>query len=131
MTFEILYFDERPHHAALAPRLREIAAAAGIEVGLELRLVADPADAERERFLGSPTVRLDGQDVEPGADRRTDFGIKCRLRAPRTAVVTAPTSPLVGVSIASPPLVGSLSLDPPIPGGCAGGVGRVRDDRAR
>jgi len=36
-------------------------------------------DAERERFLGSPTVRIDGSDVEPGAGERDDFGLKCRL----------------------------------------------------
>ena len=37
------------------------------------------AAAERERFLGSPTVRIDGQDVDPGAAQRSDFGLKCRL----------------------------------------------------
>jgi hypothetical protein len=35
--------------------------------------------AEAERFLGSPTVRIDGRDVEPGAADRDDFGLKCRL----------------------------------------------------
>ena len=37
--------------------------------------------AQRERFLGSPTVRVDGADIEPGAGERTDFGLKCRLFA--------------------------------------------------
>jgi hypothetical protein len=41
--------------------------------------VPDAAAAKRERFLGSPTLRIDGRDVEPGAERRTDFGLKCRL----------------------------------------------------
>jgi hypothetical protein len=36
-------------------------------------------DVERERFLGSPTLRVDGVDVEPGAGDRTDFGLKCRV----------------------------------------------------
>ena len=35
----------------------------------------------REHFLGSPTVRVDGRDVEPGAEQRQDFGMKCRLYA--------------------------------------------------
>lgn len=36
---------------------------------------------ERERFLGSLTLRIAGEDVEPGAALRTDFGLKCRLYA--------------------------------------------------
>ena len=29
-------------------------------------------------FLGSPTVRIDGLDIEPSARQRTDFGMMCR-----------------------------------------------------
>ncbi len=77
MTIEILYFEGCPNHEALLPHVREIAAAADIDI--ELRRVADLDAAMRERFLGSPTVRLDGEDVEPGASERSDFGMKCRL----------------------------------------------------
>jgi hypothetical protein len=38
-----------------------------------------PTQAEEERFLGSPSVRVEGVDIEPGAGERTDFGLKCRL----------------------------------------------------
>jgi len=41
--------------------------------------VPDDAAAQSQRFLGSPTLRVDGRDVEPGAELRTDFGLKCRL----------------------------------------------------
>jgi hypothetical protein len=46
---------------------------------LVLRAVDTPEDAERERFLGSPTVRVNGRDVDPGAGERTDYGLKCRI----------------------------------------------------
>lgn len=78
-TVEILYFDGCPNHEALLPHLRELLRQARVEADIELRRVPDQAAADRERFLGSPTVRIDGRDVEPGADRRTDFGLKCRL----------------------------------------------------
>ena len=47
----------------------------------ELRLVnvPDPDAAKRLRFLGSPTVRIDGRDVEPGAGHRDDFVLACRV----------------------------------------------------
>ena len=79
MRVEILYFDGCPSHEALLPHLRDLVGPEGVEV--EVRQVADANAAERERFLGSPTVRVDGEDVEPGASERTDFAMTCRLYA--------------------------------------------------
>ena len=81
MQVEILYFDGCPNHEALLPHLRALLRASGASTDVELVRVEDADAAERERFLGSPTVRIDGHDVEPGADQRTDFGLKCRLFA--------------------------------------------------
>ena len=71
----MLYFDGCPNHEALLPHLRELLDATGIGSEIELVLVEDAAAAERARFLGSPTVRIDGEDVEPGAGERSDFEI--------------------------------------------------------
>jgi alkylmercury lyase len=80
MRVEVLFFDGCPNHEALLPRLRELLNAGGAEdTEIALVRVEDADGAEAERFLGSPTVRIDGQDVEPGADQRIDFGLKCRL----------------------------------------------------
>jgi hypothetical protein len=74
---ELLYFDGCPGHERILPRLRELAGEAGVEI-VERR-IETVGDAEAERFLGSPTVRVDGADVDPGAADRTDFGMKCRI----------------------------------------------------
>ena len=79
MQIELLYFDGCPNHEALLPRLRELLAHGGISAEIDLRLIADEEAAQRERFLGSPTVRVNGHDVEPDAELRTDYGMKCRL----------------------------------------------------
>jgi hypothetical protein len=86
---ELLYVDGCPHRAALEPRLRALTAGRSGAV-LELRRVSSEADARRTRFLGSPTVRVNGRDVEPGADARTDFGLKCRLYRVGTTLTGAP-----------------------------------------
>jgi hypothetical protein len=31
------------------------------------------------RFLGSPTIRVGGRDVEPYTEERTDYGLSCRV----------------------------------------------------
>lgn len=79
MKVELLYFDGCPNHEALLPRLRELLAREGSPAEIDLRRITDNEVAQRERFLGSPTVRVDGRDVEPDAERRTDYGMKCRL----------------------------------------------------
>ncbi len=89
MTVEILYFEGCPSHEALLPRLRELASETDTEI--QLRRVESLEAAERERFLGSPTVRVGGADVEPGAADRTDFGLKCRIYRSNGSV--SPTPP--------------------------------------
>lgn len=51
----------------------------GINVHVDVIDVDDPATAERLRFLGSPTIRIDGHDVEPGAEQRGTYAITCRV----------------------------------------------------
>jgi hypothetical protein len=77
----VLYFEGCPNYEALLPHLRELVVSSGVETDIELVRVEDAVTAERERFLGSPTVRVNGEDVEPNADQRTDFGLKCRVFA--------------------------------------------------
>ena len=79
MRIEVLYFDGCPSFEALLPRLQALLEQEGAGERIELRPVETPEDAERERFLGSPTVRIDGEDVDPEAANRSDFGLKCRL----------------------------------------------------
>jgi hypothetical protein len=92
---EVLYFEGCPNHEVLLPHLRELLAQAGMEPQIELRRVESPEAAERERFLGSPTVRVDGRDVDPDAQQRDDFGLKCRLYRTDDGLVGIPPDELV------------------------------------
>jgi hypothetical protein len=78
-VIELLYFDGCPNHAALLPHLEQLLRTADVPGQIRLREISDADAAHHERFLGSPTVRVDGLDVEPGAQERDDFGLKCRL----------------------------------------------------
>jgi hypothetical protein len=74
---ELLYFDGCPSHERLLPVVEQLAAETGAM--LQVRRVESPEVAESERFLGSPTIRINGVDVDPTAPERTDFGLKCRI----------------------------------------------------
>lgn len=79
MKIELLYFEGCPGYERVLPILETATRAEGVDEHVEFRAIETVADAERHRFLGSPTVRIDGEDVEPGAAARSDFGLKCRL----------------------------------------------------
>lgn len=79
MRIELLYVDGCPSHEAFVPRLRELLARADVDAPVAERRVESDADAQHERFLGSPTLRVDGVDVDPDAGVRADYGLKCRL----------------------------------------------------
>ena len=76
---EVLYFDDCPNHEPVRALVAQIAAELGVEPEIELVHVADTDAATRLRFLGSPTVRVNGVDVEPGAETRGDFVFSCRV----------------------------------------------------
>lgn len=89
-TIEVLYFDGCPNHQQLVARLPDLLEHEGITADIVLRNVPDLTAAAAERFLGSPTVRVNGRDIEPDASERTDFGLKCRIYKTETGLSGMP-----------------------------------------
>jgi hypothetical protein len=79
VTIEIVYFDGCPNHERLLEHLPRLLEREGIAAEITLHKVRDHEHAQNERFLGSPTIRVDGRDIDPGAAERTDYGLKCRI----------------------------------------------------
>jgi hypothetical protein len=76
---EVLTFDGCPHGERTFERARAAIAAANVAADLRLVRVTSEEEALRLRFLGSPTVRVNGADVDPTAAERDDYGIHCRV----------------------------------------------------
>ena len=87
---EILYFEGCPNHEPALALVERVAAALGVEPEIELVEVPDAESAARHRFLGSPSVRVDGRDVEPGAEQRRDFAFSCRIYRGESGVAEQP-----------------------------------------
>ncbi len=76
---EILYFTGCPNHDGLADRVRRLLTDHHLPASIvEVRVDTD-ADAQRLAFLGSPTIRINGVDVDPAAADRKGYGRQCRL----------------------------------------------------
>ena len=76
---EVLYVQDCPHYAATLTLVERIQADLGIDAELRTSRIVDQAAAEQARFPGSPTVRVDGRDVEPGSEPATEYLVGCRL----------------------------------------------------
>lgn len=75
---EFLFWEGCPSHPRAMAMLLDEMEALGIDRGdLKTIEVLSHEDAERLRFIGSPTIRLDGEDVSDPGD--TAYGLECRL----------------------------------------------------
>ncbi len=87
---EILFFDGCPnHHPALA-LVKRVSGELGIEPDIRLVNVPDAEAAQRMRFLGSPTIRVGGRDVDSSAQERSDYALSCRVYQTDAGVVGQP-----------------------------------------
>jgi hypothetical protein len=76
---ELLWWEGCPSTPAALAELQGLMEELGLDPGsLEVREVATDAQAEAERFPGSPTVRVDGRDVAPPAAGEPR-GLTCRV----------------------------------------------------
>ena len=71
-------------------RLPRIVDDSGVNALVIERIIADEATARAERFLGSPTVRVDGIDVDPHASAGHGVGLSCRLYRTETGLQGTP-----------------------------------------
>lgn len=76
---EIFYSADCPNHEPTVKLAREVLGELGLEAEVVEVAVETQADAETQRFVGSPSVRVNGRDIEPEAEDRTDFALSCRI----------------------------------------------------
>ncbi len=77
MKIEILYFSGCPNHEPTVQRVREVAQELGIDAELVLRDVAEVDDPAALGFRGSPTVLVEGREIEAAATEPT-ANLGCR-----------------------------------------------------
>jgi hypothetical protein len=75
---ELLYFADCPHYQQALAMVCDVLASAGITASVDLVAVETPAEAERQHFYGSPTIRVDGVDIVP-PDPTTRPALACRV----------------------------------------------------
>jgi hypothetical protein len=77
MTIEVLYVPGCRNYEPALERLRKVLASQSVRDKVVTLPVSTEAEANALRFPGSPTVRINGEDIEPS--QASVPGLACRL----------------------------------------------------
>src|SRR5260370_4083818 len=78
MKIEVLSFDGCPNHNPAVERVQQLLREEGVSAEVLEVNVSDASIAQRVGFLGSPSVRINGLDVEQEARAAREYGMMCR-----------------------------------------------------
>lgn len=95
MKVQVLYFDGCPHYSLTVELVTQTLRAQGIDAGVERVAVTTPEQAQSIEFLGSPTVRINGLDVEPEARVQKSYGFGCRTYIDSNKRIGLPTRQMI------------------------------------
>ena len=76
---ELLWFSDCPNRAAARALLQDVIANVAPDTPIRQIDATDPDTATAFRFPGSPTIRVDGRDVDPNYVDPGDYTPRCRL----------------------------------------------------
>ena len=79
LKIEFLYWEDCPSHPQAWKLLQEAMDELGIEASVEQIEVVTDEDAERLAFPGSPTIRVNGTDVDPAGASQMGTALTCRI----------------------------------------------------
>jgi hypothetical protein len=77
VSITFLYYEDCPSHDVALDRLRQVTDEEGLDAEVEIIKVETEEQAHRLRFIGSPTIRIDGQDIDPPPPD-AQYALTCR-----------------------------------------------------
>ena len=78
MKVELLWWEGCPSHPEALEDLERVLSEEGVDAEVDLVEVESDDQARRERFPGSPTIRLDGEDAIARPEGEP-FSLTCRV----------------------------------------------------
>ena len=77
MRVSFFYYEDCPSYDLALERLRKVMAEEDIPGEVEIVKVETEEQARELRFVGSPTIRVDGQDIDLPTESR--YALTCRV----------------------------------------------------
>ncbi|MBI5466826.1 MAG: DUF2703 domain-containing protein [Candidatus Kerfeldbacteria bacterium] len=95
MQIELFYFDGCPNHEIALQVLTDALDSLDVQAEVSRVRVADDKDAVAKRFLGSPSIRIDGRDLEIKEEAESGYSMRCRRYRDGDRIVGYPPKELV------------------------------------
>jgi hypothetical protein len=76
---EFLFWEDCPSYPQALKLLQEVMVEAGVEAPIEQIQVLTDEEAARLQFPGSPTIRVDGMDLDPAGAAQMGTALTCRV----------------------------------------------------
>jgi len=99
VTIEILYFPDCPNYLPAVEHVQKALRKEHVSAEISHVAVLNAATATATRFLGSPSVRINGVDVEPSARSGGAPGMCCRTYRAGNGTEGAPSIELIQAAI--------------------------------
>jgi hypothetical protein len=91
MTVELLWWEGCPSHPEALAELERILREEGVPADVTRVEIEDDEQARREHFPGSPTIRIDGEDIVPAEGE--PYSLTCRVYRRRDGRVSPTPDP--------------------------------------
>ena len=79
MTIEVLHIEDCPSYRRALDGVRQALALEGLEAEVRAVRIESETEAVASRMAGSPTVLVDGEDLEGPAAAERGYGFGCRI----------------------------------------------------
>lgn len=92
MRVEVLYWYGCPSYPRALADLRHVMAEIGLDPAeIDMREITNDAEAKLNRFVGSPTIRINGVDMAPSTAEV--YGLTCRVYRRRDGRISPTPDP--------------------------------------
>jgi hypothetical protein len=79
MKVELLHAPDCPNYQSAKRMLKKVLREHKLQEEIAEIIVTDFAQSEALRFAGSPTIRIDGENVDPTSPERAHHRFSCRV----------------------------------------------------
>jgi hypothetical protein len=110
LKFEILYFEDCPSWKTASEFLEAAIQKFGLDANLDLIRVETDEEAKYQRFVGSPSIRVSGEDLFPVDHEH--YALGCRVYQTPDGMRGWPTENMIEAALAKRDLLPSQGVVP-------------------
>ena len=99
MKIELFYFRNCPSYKQTIRDLGKILKEKKINVKVEMVEIKSEQEAKKVKFIGSPTLRINGKDIDSLAGLSKHYGMRCRIYFYKGKISPSPPEEMIVKSL--------------------------------